>query len=159
MTVFELRTEISLTRAACCSRPWRSFFPTHLRHPLWRLVRRRRRHRRRHRGRRCCCAWHSGRRSRCGGRGHRACAQWRAPATEEMSGLETSSSSKLSILPSLHAESRHHFQAHSTHLARRRDVHEGHGRRVAIVAAAGTGQKFDALDAAKPARRSEGNTD
>ena len=39
-----------------------------------------------------------------------------------------------------------------THLARRRDVHEGHGRRVAIVAAA-AGQEFDALDTAKSGRK------
>ena len=43
-------------------------------------------------------------------------------------------------------------EAKSNHLARRGDVHEGHGRRGAIVTAAAAGQEFDALDTAESAK-------
>ena len=43
--------------------------------------------------------------------------------------------------------------AKSNHLARRGDVHEGHGRRGAIVTAAAAGQEFDALDTAESAKK------
>ena len=46
-------------------------------------------------------------------------------------------------------------EAKSSHLARRGDVHEGHGRRGTIVTAAAAGQEFDALDTAESAKKKE----
>ena len=46
-------------------------------------------------------------------------------------------------------------EAKSSHLARRGDVHEGHGRRGTIVTAAATGQEFDALDTAESAKKEQ----